>query len=156
MGTRATIIIEENQNQVFLYRPQDGYPGAVLPDLESLNNKIGTSVFWNNARLAQYLIQSHDCYLPGRGISNDVEFVYIVNMDRARGITRIIVKEYKILDTRILTRATIIRDPEDARKEVCTWCRGVNSVTLCLPSCTETGDYRHCEECCYLLKEKLS
>lgn len=86
MGTRASIVIQDKYDTVFIYRGHDGYPSETLTDLQKTLNEysqylddaltIATWILWRqNSRLAtpNYELTSR-CH-------GDEEYLYLINSE---------------------------------------------------------------------------
>ena len=86
MGTRASIIIQDKDNTVFLYRGHDGYPSETLTDLQETLNEysqylddafsIATWILWRQNSLditPNYELTSR-CH-------GDEAYIYLINSE---------------------------------------------------------------------------
>lgn len=53
MGTRATIIFEEDNNKYYLYRGHDGYPDNVLQDIQDVVKLVVNR--WSGSEMGSFI-----------------------------------------------------------------------------------------------------
>lgn len=88
MSTRANIVIKQGENEATLYHHHDGYPSGVGAGLFSYINEIleredSDEIMKSPKSLAKYLAGiDDDEYEIEHSLSGDIEFLYIVNLDK--------------------------------------------------------------------------
>lgn len=88
MSTRANVVIKQGEHAATLYHHHDGYPSGVGADLCSYINEIleredADEIMKSPKSLAKYLEGiDDDEYEIEYSLSGDIEFLYIVNLDK--------------------------------------------------------------------------
>ena len=78
MGTRANIKIVDGVDTVWIYRHYDGYPSAVMPDLNQLVEALVEDNVYKADEASSYL-ELNKNYEMTECEHGDIEFLYTVN-----------------------------------------------------------------------------
>jgi adenylate cyclase len=78
MGTRANVKIVDGNETVWIYRHYDGYPSAVIPDLNQLIEALKDDNVNNASEAASYL-ELNKNYESTDQQHGDIEYLYTVD-----------------------------------------------------------------------------
>ena len=119
MSTRANVIIKDRYDKIYFYRHSDGYPEGTMPTLNKFLNLVkngrirgntGQAAGWlvligaeeynsslknaENPEPDNYFSWKVGAYEPTDGLHGDIEFLYIIDLDKQKIEARYTTREF--------------------------------------------------------------